>query len=143
MQTVTAKQLKQEVNNQFSSVGFQWVPDKSFITPTLDEVKDLVASTKVNTLTFIDAINDCDDFALQLHAAVNLHRANAARDMLIPSDEHLPWAFGEAFGLQFMGESYQHSLNICLTTEGIYLIEPQTDEIWLASAGDVVLCVKF
>lgn len=140
---VTAKQLKSQLSDQFPSLGFQWVPDKEFIVPTLVEVKEVIDLTHVERLKFMDAINDCDDFALQLHAAVNLHRANAARDMTIPSDEHVPWAFGEAFGIMFQGEQYQHSCNIVATINGTYLIEPQTDEVWLAGDGDIVLCVKF
>jgi hypothetical protein len=131
------------MSDQFSALGFQWVPDREFLVPTLDEVESALKLTNVERLKFMDAINDCDDFALQLHAAVNLLRAEQARNMEIPSDEHIPWAFGEAFGIQFQGEQYQHSCCIALTQKGIYLIEPQTDEMWVAGGGDVVLCVKF
>ena len=143
MKKITAKQLKELVSEQFPTLGFQWVPDKEFIIPTLAEVQAVIESTHVERLKFMDAINDCDDFALQLHAAVNLHRAEQARKMEIPSDQHVPWAFGEAFGIMFQGERYQHSCNVAAVEEGVFLIEPQTDEMWLAGEGDIVLCVKF
>jgi len=141
---ITAATLKTAVLSKFPTVGFQWVPDKYFWVPFLAEVKAVVELTHVERMRFMENINDCDDYALQLHAQVNLYRADQARDMAIPSDEHFPWPFGEAFGIKFQGEEYQHSCNVVYTKdEGFQFIEPQTDEMWFAGAGDIVLCVKF
>ena len=131
------------MSDQFPAIGFQWVPDREFWIPTLDEVKEVIELTHIERLKFMDAINDCDDFALQLHAAVNLHRAEQARKMEIPSDQHIPWSFGEVFGIMFQGDQYQHTCCVAVTQQGIYLVEPQTDEVWAASVGDIVLCDKF
>jgi hypothetical protein len=139
---ISGKKLKSLVFEKFPQVSFQWVPDKHFWVPTIDEVKHVVELTHTQRLPFIENINDCDDFTLHLHSAVNLYRATLARDMKIPSNQHIPWAFGEAFGF-FQNETYPHSLNIALTQQGFYLIEPQDDNIWSATRKDIIFCVKF
>jgi hypothetical protein len=72
---------------------------------------------------------DCDDYALQMHAYVKRTRPT--------------WSFGEACAKKVRDIKGIHSLNITLTTKGVYLVEPQIQGMWLAeSKHDDIFFVK-
>jgi hypothetical protein len=141
---ISSKELRKELKKVWPQIGFMWVPDYRLWKPTLEQLRWAIAVSKVDRAKFLDDINDCDDFALQLNADIKRMRAYDGEAGKIPKDQWHPWAFGEVFGTKFNGWSNAHSANICMCREGIYLIEPQTDEIWEAEPpDDIILCAKF
>ena len=142
---ISQKELRNELKVIWPAIGFMWVPDYNLWKPSHQEMVDAIEKSTVNRAKFLDDINDCDDFALQLNADIKRLRAFDAEAGKVPNDQWCPWAFGEVFGTMFKGWPGAHSANICVCREGIYLIEPQTDDIWPADGppDDIILCAKF
>jgi len=80
---------------------------------------------------------DCDDFSVVATAFARIY----VRYVL---NGGLPWAFGRAMGNEFRGMPILHSLNICLTQEGIYLLDyGDRGRLWEAkSENDSVFFVS-
>ena len=125
---ITSKQIKKRLFRLFPELTVPWLRDEAYELPSLEQVKEFLKRSKVNEYHFVDEVFDCDDFALQLHAEVK---------------REFHWAFGEAFGDRFNGEEKLHNSNIFMADNyEIYLVEPQTDKIWLAVRGqDNILIV--
>lgn len=139
LQEISAGELRKVFLDAFPMLGFQGMRSKLYWIPSLEKVKNVLSETKVERQTFLPDINDCDSFSLQLHADVKRLRAIDAEMGRIPRDQWMPWAFGEAFGIRFRGIQEKHSLNICYTKSGIYLIEPQTDHLWQPNPNDDIV----
>jgi hypothetical protein len=110
--------------------------DENYWLPKQKDLEKALAESKVDRMKFINSINDCDDFALQLHADIKRVRSFMAEYQQIPQEEWVSWAFGEVFGDKFRGMSMKHAANICATQEGMFLIEPREDRIWLANSNN-------
>lgn len=113
-----------------------WLVDPAYWLPTPDELAEGLARTITHRQTYLPDIADCDDFALQLHAEISRMRAWSAKHREIPREEWLPWAFGQCLGVRFHGRNMNHAINICLTTDGLRLIEPQNNNIWIPTPED-------
>ena len=133
---ITAQKIKDQLRQKWPIISFMWLPDKTYWMPTIKEVRDTVSKCQIHkAMIFKDDIADCDDFALQLHAEV--------KRLCNTAGLGVHWPFGEAFGLKWQGLVEQHTANIAVTLTGIYLIEPQTNEIWQADSNkDQILLVK-
>ena len=140
---VNTDYIRKELTNVWKDLKFIWLVDKQYIIPTLDELNKALKDSKVEQMKFMNSINDCDDFALQLHASVKRMRGKLAEDGKLDPSEQYPWAFGEVIGMQFRGRSFLHSQNICICQDGVYLVEPQEDRTWIAdSKNDTVFFVR-
>ena len=136
LQKISAKELKHKFLDQFPTLGFQGVRSESFWMPTLESLKEALELTEVDRQIFLPDVRDCDFFSLALNFRIKELIAAKAEHGEIPRDEWMPWAFGEAFCIKTKGQQGSHSLNVCMTTRGIYLIEPQTDQIWQPDKDD-------
>ena len=143
MKKLSDKKVRKLISDQCPEVRFVWLTDREYILPTLAEFKKYLEKSKVIKMDFIDNLQDCDDFALQLHAECKRVRGVLAELGQIPSSEWAPWAVGECFGIKFNNVKGSHNLNIAVCEEGIYLIEPQTKEIWPINLNkDTILLVR-
>lgn len=102
------------------------IADPTYITPTLDELKDLVDSYSVRI--YVPELCDCDDHALMLHAHIIRERYKQWTRGKLKSETTKPWAFGQIWYLDNYG-THTHAVNVCITESGLYMIEPQTREI--------------
>lgn len=87
--------------------------DSEFINITKNDLEKELQIKKVNPP------GDCDDWALQLYAAVKY--------------DHPKWPFGRAVGI-FNNRIGPHAVNICICDNEIYLIEPKNNSIWKANS---------
>jgi len=143
MKKLSDKKLRQMLSDQCPDVRFIWLTDREYILPQLSQVKQYLEQSKVIKMKFIDDIQDCDDFALQLHAECKRIRGTMVELGQIPREEWKPWSVGECFGIKFKGVKKSHNLNIAACEEGVYLIEPQTKDIWAINPQrDTVLLVR-
>lgn len=116
------REIKKILNDIFPELAVPWLRDEEYDLPSMTAVQFFIKMDTTNEYRFIERDFDCDDFALQLHAAVK-------------RQHH--WAFGEAFGDRIKGEKVLHNLNLFVAdNEHVYLVEPQTDEIWKAVKGE-------
>lgn len=128
MKKITNEDVIKLVREIWPALSFAWVPDQTFVMPVIEEVIQLIQTSGVRELKHCGESWDCDDFALQLHAWVNMnHPLN---------EDKLPWAFGEVTGSRFANIHEPHTLNICLSAAGVYLIEPQTYGYWVVNPKD-------
>jgi hypothetical protein len=97
--------------------------DPEYSLPTITEFTDLhnkvwdsglsVLKEKAIRLSWVGA--QCEDFALMSVAGIRKLRLEGAEK------EYLPWPMGYAIGKHFsMGNWYEHSWNVVLTTSGVY-----------------------
>lgn len=127
---MNSDELKRNIHKIFPKLKDIWIFDRDFIVPTLIDLDKYLQITRTEQEDFIDGKQECDDFALFLHA--DMKRA-------LRKDNIFNWPFGQVFGTRFNGVDRKHNANICYTQSGLYLIEPQTDERWLASKNDNIL----
>jgi len=136
MKTIQASEIRKMTKALWPEIGFQWLTDKKFSVPKLEQLKAFLSISELDKQEFIDHAQDCDDFALQLHA-------EAKRYFVQKEELKYPLAFGECFATRWAGFKKKHNANICVCEDGIYLIEPQTDEIRKAnSKTDNILIVR-
>ena len=123
--------IRQRIQTIWPQCRNIWLSDSEYEYPTLDEIKKVVAIDTTDRLASHGYRFDCDDFALQLSAAVSLYRGQNVK-----GDEPGPWPFGQAMVRKHRGKIEKHNLNICVLETDIILIEPQDDNIWIASPID-------
>lgn len=101
-----------------------WLTDMEYTLPAILELKRAVADCSVSGLPYKKNKMECEEFALFLMADIR-------RMHLYDSTLKLNWAFGIARGYLdtlFDGRMV-HDNNICLTEDGVWIIDPMTDEI--------------
>ena len=138
---ISNKELREQLKTM--GVQFSWLTEKVFISPKLEEIKAILQEASVAALKFIPNIQECDDFALHLHSKIKRIRGDWAATGKILAPEAFNWAFGECFGIKFNGITKSHNVNIAVCEEGIFLLEPQTNETWQFNQNqDTILIVR-
>jgi len=124
------KQIKNYIQKLWPNCRNIWLSDLEYEFPTRDQLESVIARDHTERLDMRGYQFDCDDFALQLSAAVNLYHGQQDQR------SEAPWPFGQIMGRKFKGKKQSHTCNICVLEDGVLLIEPQTDEIWEADPDD-------
>lgn len=120
--------------------GRLWKADGNYVMPTRDELTKLLFDSEINFREYVSEIQDCDDFALLLHAYVIKQRYEDYDTGKIPKGRRYPLAFGQIWYQSFQGP---HAVNICITRDdGVLMIEPQTDRIWKPSKDLIVSFIR-
>jgi len=115
---------------------------------TTEDIKDFLAQSDLDKQRFIEHKQDCDDFALQLHAEAKRYfvKRSVMDNLSVEGAERVleyPLAFGECFCTKFDRVTAPHNANIAVCEEGVFLIEPQTDAIHKGHPkNDQVLIVR-
>lgn len=169
MKPVSSEKLRMMLQRLWSDLTMIWPTEPNYEIISLERLKKIVKACSVAHMVFIKGIWECDNYALRFHANVQKYQYDeflkgflkeypaytAMSDIRLAEKIHktgymegkakkTPDAIGEVMGMQFRGEELDHDINISVTDQGIYLIEPQTDEIWKADkTEDVPFFVKF
>ena len=125
--------IRHRLEKIWPDVGLDVTATFKFDVMSKRRLELILQESKLDSLRYGGAFK-CVQFSLLLAAEVVMYRKRK-----YPKARH-PWAFGEADMMAGFGK---HRLNIAVTTSGIYLVEPQTDRIWRASADDQVYRVRF
>ena len=126
---MTNTELTARLKESFPNAYFI-IRDTEYRVPALEEVKRLLKETFIEEYQYRVNSFDCDDYALILDAFVK--QEGYKQGWL------LPWTFGQVYGIFPDYSPDFHARNIVLTTEGLYLIEPQLDEVRGINAEDVI-----
>lgn len=115
------------------TTGWLFPKDTRYELPTLEQLEQCVDEVSVKSLKFPDG-SDCDDKALQLMARVRF--------------KYPLWPFGECSGILvndsvFNSKILPHDRNVCITQEGIKIIEPSNDDIMNPSENYRIYWVRF
>jgi hypothetical protein len=119
---VKANHIESRLKNAWPDLPAKniWMTSRQYYVPTVELIKQIVARQPTKHLTFKRGKGECELFSLSLHAAVKT-------DWLEGTESDQPLAFGEVFGLNMeTSRDRVHRMNIAITTESIYLVEPQT-----------------
>ena len=102
-----------------------WLTDDEYIIPSLDEVNKIIKKLSVSKIPYKNRKVECEEYALFLMA--DIRRYHIFNTEL---DEN--WAFGITTGYfdSFFSGRIVHDNNICLTIEGLKIIDPQIDTIF-------------
>jgi hypothetical protein len=95
--------------------------DAEYILPSLEEVKEILAKSPINTYSYIPNGHDCEDFSRELKTWLSKRGIG-----------NLALSFIEVNQYNVDGKLVSaHGINLVVTKEhDVYFIEPQTDEIF-------------
>ena len=144
---ITARSILAELQEIWPDLWDIWPMDKDFVCPTVVDVQEallkiieyrailngalLRAGVVLNT-GYRDGAHDCDNFALELQADISRFRMATKVDGTVPTNTK-SWAFGTALCTMVNGRRYNHTVNICRTSDSGYIfIEPQNNSFWIA-----------
>lgn len=133
---ITSTEIRIKLKTLWPNLKYVWLVDTEYWCPSKAKIRQLLIEDKTDLLNFIPGLQDCDDFALQLHAAIKRARVWEVGANKVPREEWLPYVFGEILGYEFRGMQYNHAINIVICKEGVYLIEPQDDRMWEATSNN-------
>ena len=122
---MTTKEIKRAIRKIWSvdRCRFIWAVDTHYHVPSLEDIKKFITESKLNEEKPIPGSKECDFFAFMLHAESKRYFLNTNDNL-----KH-PVAFGHCYCDHWAGWPVDHNANICVTDSGVYLIEPQNDEI--------------
>ena len=126
---MTDKELRHALLESFPN-AYLIIRDTAYRVPALEEVKRLLKETFIEEYQYRANSFDCDDYALILDAFVKQEGYKQGWS--------LPWTFGQVYGVFPDYSPEFHARNIILTTDGLYLIEPQLDEVRGINVQDVI-----
>jgi len=136
---ITSSDIRTILRKVWPEIQFIWLQDKTYVKPLIKDIEDLVIKSEIFKLRFNGELMDCDDYALLENAYVKRRRIDISDSLSANDSFHV--TFGEAFGDSIKGLE-NHTLNICIAQEGVFLIEPQTCESWQPTKNDNILIVK-
>lgn len=118
-----------------------WPADSAYVMPTEKELKELLSLSTIESYDYVKDIQDCDDYALRLHAYVIEDRYKAFKEGRIVEGLRHSLAFGQIW-YKDLRIGY-HAVNICITCDkGVLLIEPQNDKIFKPKKNAVVSFIR-
>ena len=119
-----SSEIKKQLLRHWPRLKHLWMTAREYHLPELEEIKDIVGRQEVRNIPFRKNVFECEGYARALHSAVEQHWA-----------KNMVWSAPVAFGL-CLGPRVEtsidpvHALNITITTEGVYLVEPQTYQVF-------------
>ena len=144
MNTITTNEIHRMMrrNGAFTRCR-EWVStDREYLVPTLDMVKSLMAKYADDSIRYIPSLCECEEFALFFLADVRRGRCRDIDDLPVADRKNL--AIGEALGGKWNGVGKKHHANICVTEDGLYLFDMQSQQIWQPMRGnDSIYFVRF
>ena len=117
---ISSSKLRKRFKEQWPGLTQIWLRNKEYTVPTLLDVMRVTSIPEyICKLPVINGFNECENYALFLHAKVKEH---IVKEGLIK----LNWAFGDFIcEKETMFENRViHTACICLCEEGFYFIEP-------------------
>ena len=121
-----APKLRSILQEHWPECVVPWLTDTVYTIPSLSDLKKAVSELVKPDGKFQPERNDCDDYALHLHSAVK----KWVRD----NTEGFQWPFLEVFVID-----RHHNMNACYTDSGLYMVEPQTGDIWPHTDEKIVM----
>jgi hypothetical protein len=134
---IKSKEIRKRLRAVWPKLRHIWCDDSIYETLSTSQVDALLLDSAVENNTYIDIKNECEEFALFL--LCESKKANILQESVGYS-----WVFGVARARKHKGFFFAHKLNIFLTDNKVYLVEPQTDEYWEADPkNDDIYFVDF
>ena len=130
--SINSKKIRTRLRKMWPDLIHVWLTDPIYL-PTPDAIKEVLElwEGELNKYAFKKNITECEEFALFCNAFVRQHQ-------IFNYNDKYNWAFGECM----TKGDFVHSCNFYLTTNNIYMVEPQMGAYWEAKPDDKVFFVK-
>ena len=128
--------LREKISEVWPELQFIVLSDSEWKVPHIEQVAKFLANAKTPGRPFIPKLFACEEYSISMMAEVRQLHAQQALNENWPEGERRNWPFGIVAGTKFKGEPINHWLNVCVCHEGIYILEPQTGEYWLATPAN-------
>lgn len=118
---ISSTKVRKELNKIWPDLKHIWLRNRYYSLPTKAQLEGVLRNNIID-LPVIKGFNECENFALFLHAQVKMDIVKSN------PDEKYNWAFGDfiADKATLLGQRV-HSACLCLTQEGCYIIEPMIE----------------
>jgi hypothetical protein len=125
--SISSRKIRNRLKRFWPELKNIWLTDPVYLN-TPKEIVDVLAlwEGELRKYSFKKNLLECEEFALFCHAFVKQHQ------VFNYSDKY-NWAYGECIATKVNGSEGVHSCNIYLTSNNIYLVEPQTGAYWEAN----------
>ena len=127
----TSKEIR-STSNKIWDIKNIWLFDPNYFLLDIDVVSKIIKVLSNKKLKFINNAWDCDNYSLLLNAEFKKYQYDiiscSRKDKV-----NYTWAFGQCLGRKFQGINMNHAINIAVCKQGVFLIDPQNDDIWRAS----------
>jgi hypothetical protein len=127
---IPSSDIRKAVKETWRKRVIMVLSDPEWWLPAVASVKEEMDQVAVDRMVYVPQLFECEEFALALMYGVRRRRADLALTGKLPREEWRNFPLGRVVGKRFRGKKVDHWINICLTKEGLYLIEPQTREMW-------------
>ena len=137
--SISTKKLRSRLNRMWPDLKQIWLTDPVYMpTPQAGIVDALnLWEGELRKYSFKKNLTECEEFALFCHAFIKQHQ-------IFNFNDKYNWAYGECIARMTLGNKAIHSCNLYLTSNNIYMVEPQTGAFWEADPNlDDVFFVKF
>lgn len=122
---ISSDKLREHFAGIWPDLKFIVLSDPAWAVPRMAQLQNWLQLSEAKKPPYIEHLFECEEFALKLVAD---QREQAAAE-LSKLGIRYNWPLGIVFGTRFGGQKMDHWKNICLTDEGLVLIEPQTNAI--------------
>jgi len=121
---LTSEHIRGILKQTWPDLNQIWLMDAQYEVIPMEWLEKAMKDCSISGLVFRKDLWDCDNYALQLHAKVQLYQYEMAIEGKLTSDHS--WAFGECTGFNrdVFGDGI-HGKNLAITDKGIVLVEPQ------------------
>lgn len=137
--STSSKKIKSRLTRMWPDLKHIWLTDPVYKpTPHLDIADALrLWEGELRKYAFKKSLMECEEFALFCHAFIKQHQ-------MFNYNDKYNWAYGECIAKKVLGFENIHSCNLYLTSNNIFMVEPQTGAYWQANPDlDDVFFVKF
>lgn len=127
MKNVISTQLfENEIKAVWPDIEYQIPSDRAYLVPDAPALKSYAAWYAKNKPPGVDTLFECEEFSADF---IITHRKWQARQA---KKDPANWAMARCFTTKNNGEKIDHWMVIALTDQGVYMIEPQTGQMWPA-----------
>lgn len=135
--STSAKGIKSRLTRMWPDLKYMWLTDPVY-KPTPTDIVDalLLWEGELKKYSFKKNLTECEEFALFCHAFIKQYQ-------IYNFSDKYNWIYGECMTKKLMGFESIHSCNLYLTSNNIFMVEPQTGAYWQADPDlDDVFFVK-
>jgi len=148
MPRITAKEVKRLYGQAFPYlVSPPECKDRFYELYSVEVTKDLLLKRcqRHKQIKFENEIADCDDYVLQAYAEFKWYWSKTSKDGSIVEKDNFSrmydyhTAVGMGFGIKFRGRMVKHSVMTVLATEGMYIYDAVSREMYVTNINQDIL----
>ena len=133
---ISSADVRKAIKSVWPNLKYVVLSDSEWLLPDIEELRDMVKEVAIDRMSFIPPLFECEEFTMMLVTAVRARRADLATSGKLPREQWRNWPLGAVAGKLFRGVATNHWIGVCVTKQGLYLVEAQTGEDWKPVSGE-------